>query len=60
MIGGGGRDCQRADHGIGITATNEASFLDREGTENKILATRRGLAKQSLRPLFEPVGELVM
>ena len=32
MIGGGGRDCKKADHGIGITATNEASFLDREGT----------------------------
>ena len=31
MIGGGGRDCQRADHGIGITETNKASFLDREG-----------------------------
>ena len=26
MIGGGGRDCNRADHGIGITEANEASF----------------------------------
>ena len=32
MIGGGGRDCQKADHGIGMTETKEASFLDREGT----------------------------
>ena len=32
MIGGGGRDCKKADNGIGITATNEASFLGREGT----------------------------
>ena len=28
MIGGGGKDCNRADHGIGITETNEASFVD--------------------------------
>ena len=26
MIGGGGKDCNRADHGIGITETDEASF----------------------------------
>ena len=26
MIGGGGKDCNRADHGIGITEANEASF----------------------------------
>ena len=26
MIGGGGKDCARADHGIGITEANEASF----------------------------------
>ena len=34
MIGGGGRDCQRADHGIGITEANEASFVDRGSGEN--------------------------
>ena len=28
MIGGGGKDCNRADHGIGITEANEASFVD--------------------------------
>ncbi|XP_015776540.1 PREDICTED: uncharacterized protein LOC107354562 [Acropora digitifera] len=28
MIGGGGKDCQRADHGIGITEANQASFLE--------------------------------
>ena len=28
MIGGGGSGCDRADHGIGITETNEASFVD--------------------------------
>ena len=26
MIGGGGNDCKRADHGIGITGQNEAKF----------------------------------
>ena len=26
MIGGGGTSCRRADHGIGITEENEASF----------------------------------
>ena len=26
MIGGGGSGCNRADHGIGITEANEASF----------------------------------
>ncbi|XP_078383929.1 uncharacterized protein LOC144666378 [Oculina patagonica] len=28
MIGGGGSDCSRADHGIGITETDKASFVD--------------------------------
>jgi len=28
MIGGGGSACARADHGIGITEANEASFID--------------------------------
>ena len=28
MIGGGGRGCSRADHGIGITESNAASFVD--------------------------------
>ena len=27
MIGGGGKDCQRADHGIGITEADQASFF---------------------------------
>ena len=27
MIGGGGKDCGRADHGIGITEAKQASFL---------------------------------
>ena len=35
MIGGGGKGCQRAVHGIGITETNNASFLDREGTREQ-------------------------
>jgi hypothetical protein len=26
MIGGGGRDCERADHGIGITEKDAAGF----------------------------------
>ena len=28
MIGGGGYSCERADHGIGVTETNAASFVD--------------------------------
>jgi len=28
MIGGGGSSCSRADHGIGITETNGASFVE--------------------------------
>ena len=28
MIGGGGNNCARADHGIGITEINEARFGD--------------------------------
>ncbi|XP_078382571.1 uncharacterized protein LOC144665240 isoform X1 [Oculina patagonica] len=28
MIGGGGGSCSRADHGVGITETNEASFIE--------------------------------
>ena len=28
MIGGGGSGCNRADHGIGITETASASFVD--------------------------------
>ena len=28
MIGGGGKACERADHGIGITETGGASFVD--------------------------------
>ena len=27
MIGGGGKDCRRADHGIGITEAGQASFF---------------------------------
>ena len=28
MIGGGGHDCQQADHGIAITEAEEASFVE--------------------------------
>ena len=31
MIGGGGKDCNRADHGIGITETDDASFVELGG-----------------------------
>ena len=27
MIGGGGKDCQRADHGMGVTEADKASFF---------------------------------
>ncbi|XP_022778808.1 uncharacterized protein LOC111320406, partial [Stylophora pistillata] len=31
MIGGGGQSCKRADHGIGITETGAASFVEEGG-----------------------------
>ena len=31
MIGGGGRACRRADHGIGITETDAASLVEGGG-----------------------------
>ena len=33
MIGGGGDACSRADHGIGITEAQEASFIQRPDSE---------------------------
>ena len=33
MIGGGGKECARADHGIGITEANKASFVRSDGKE---------------------------
>ena len=35
MIGGGGSNCNRADHGIGITETNEASFVEIGGSSTE-------------------------
>ena len=35
MIGGGGKDCNRADHGIGITETDAASFVELGGSATK-------------------------
>ena len=35
MIGGGGSSCNRADHGIGITETNDASFVELSGSETE-------------------------
>jgi len=35
MIGGGGASCARADHGIGITETNSASFVDLAATQTE-------------------------
>ena len=35
MIGGGGKYCNRADHGIGITETNAASFVEFSGSETE-------------------------
>ena len=35
MIGGGGEDCNRADHGIGITEANEASFIEQSSDETE-------------------------
>ena len=35
MIGGGGGSCARADHGIGITETGAASFVEAGGSETE-------------------------
>ena len=35
MIGGGGSTCDRADHGIGITETNAASFVEESGSQTE-------------------------
>ena len=35
MIGGGGRYCNRADHGVGITETGSASFVVNSGSETE-------------------------
>ena len=33
MIGGGGRNCERADHGIGITEADAPSLLSTEAAQ---------------------------
>ena len=35
MIGGGGKGCSRADHGIGITETDGASFVEEGGSQTE-------------------------
>ena len=35
MIGGGGNGCERADHGIGITEANDASFVEYTVTQTE-------------------------
>ena len=35
MIGGGGKVCNRADHGIGITETDDASFVELGGGQTE-------------------------
>ena len=35
MIGGGGEYCSRADHGIGITEANYASFVEQSSTQTE-------------------------
>ena len=35
MIGGGGRECNRADHGIGITEADVTSFVNRGRSETE-------------------------
>ena len=35
MIGGGGSNCSRADHGVGITETAQASFVEAGGSETE-------------------------
>ena len=35
MIGGGGRSCSRADHGVGVTEADKASFVENGGSETE-------------------------
>ena len=35
MIGGGGSSCHRADHGIGITEQDQASFVEESSYETE-------------------------
>ena len=35
MIGGGGKYCNRADHGIGITEQDAASFVEPSGSHTE-------------------------
>ena len=35
MIGGGGSKCARADHGIGISETNAASFVKEDSIQTE-------------------------
>ena len=35
MIGGGGKDCNRADHGIGVTEQDAASFVEKDSGETE-------------------------
>ena len=35
MIGGGGQYCKRADHGIGITEQDGASFVEKDSDETE-------------------------
>ena len=35
MIGGGGSSCNRADHGIGVTEQDAASFVEKDSSETE-------------------------
>ena len=35
MIGGGGKSCERADHGIGITENDDASFVELDSSQTE-------------------------
>ncbi|KAL9962318.1 hypothetical protein ACROYT_G031408 [Oculina patagonica] len=55
MIGGGGSNCPRADHGIGITGTNEASFILSNGDEYLMFSHNFHLHLPPLLTSFEPL-----
>jgi hypothetical protein len=42
MIGGGGRSCERADHGIGITEERDAKFGISKGCDFGNETTEQG------------------
>ena len=52
MIGGGGGTCARADHGIGITETDAASFVELGGGQTEYDFGYDGETNQAPSPSY--------